>query len=164
MKVIDPKSMLIGVLITLLVFTTLGLRPKTDELGHLVVRSLTIEDDRGVIMGYLGNGYMQTYNQYGEPTLFIGTGKDGGGYMRAYNGNGDESAYVGTGRMGGGYIRTYNNSQKETSYLGTGSDHAGQLRIYNKEGETSSYLGEGYYQAYNPVSYTHLTLPTILLV
>ena len=100
MKVIDPKSMLIGILITLLVFSTLGLRPKTDELGHLVVRSLTIEDDRGVIMGYLGNGYMQTYNQYGEPTLFIGTGKDGGGYMRAYNGNGDESAYVGTGRMG----------------------------------------------------------------
>ena len=52
MKVIDPKSMLIGILITLLVFSTLGLRPKTDELGHLVVRSLTIEDDRGVIMGY----------------------------------------------------------------------------------------------------------------
>ena len=79
MKVIDPKSTLIGVLGTLLVFSTLGLRPKTDELGHLVVRSLTIEDDRGVIMGYLGNGYMQTYNQYGEPTLFIGTGKDGVG-------------------------------------------------------------------------------------
>ena len=56
MKVIDPKSMLIGILITLLVFSTLGLRPKTDELGHLVVRSLTIEDDRGVIMGYLGCG------------------------------------------------------------------------------------------------------------
>ena len=51
MKVIDPKSMLIGILITLLVFSTLGLRSKTDELGHLVVRSLTIEDDRGVIMG-----------------------------------------------------------------------------------------------------------------
>ena len=49
MKVIDPKSMLIGVLITLLIFTTLGLRPKTDELGHLVVRSLTIEDD-GLVM------------------------------------------------------------------------------------------------------------------
>ena len=56
MKVIDPKSMLIGVLITLLVFTTLGLRPKTDELGHLVVKSITVEDDRGVVMGYMGNG------------------------------------------------------------------------------------------------------------
>ena len=112
MKKIDPKSLIIGALATMLVFSSLGLRSKTDELGHLVVRSLTIEDDRGVIMGYLGNGYLQTYNQYGEPTLFVGTGKDGGGYMRSYNGNGDESAYVGTGRMGGGYIRTYNNSQK----------------------------------------------------
>ena len=42
MKVIDPKSMLIGALATLLIFTTLGLRPKTDELGHLVVRSLSL--------------------------------------------------------------------------------------------------------------------------
>ena len=149
MKSIDIKSLIIGILFTLLTFSVFGFKGKSDEFGHLVVRSLTIEDDRGVIMGYLGNGYMQTYNQYGEPTLFIGTGKDGGGYMRAFNGNGDESAYVGTGRMGGGYIRTYNNSKEETSYLGTGSDHAGQLRIYNKEGETSSYLGEGYLQAYN---------------
>ena len=31
MKVIDPKSMLIGVLITLLTFSTLGLRPNTDD-------------------------------------------------------------------------------------------------------------------------------------
>ena len=60
MRVIDPKSIIIGVLGTLLIFSTLGFRAKTDELGHLVVRSLTIEDDRGVIMGYLGNGYMQT--------------------------------------------------------------------------------------------------------
>ena len=44
---IDLKSLLIGVLLTMLVFSTLGLRSKTDELGHLVVRSLTIEDDRG---------------------------------------------------------------------------------------------------------------------
>jgi len=55
MKVIDPKSMLIGVLITLLAFSTLGLRPNTDELGHLVVRSLTIEDDRGVFVQVLGD-------------------------------------------------------------------------------------------------------------
>ena len=70
MKVIDPRGAVIGALVALLIFSALGLRPKTDELGHLLVRSLTIEDDRGVIMGYLGNGYMQTYNQYGEPTLF----------------------------------------------------------------------------------------------
>ena len=75
MKVIDPKSLIIGALGTLLIFTAFGFRTQTDELGHLVVRSLTIEDDRGVIMGYLGNGYYQSYNQFGEPTLFIGTGK-----------------------------------------------------------------------------------------
>ena len=101
MKVIDIKSIIIGILITLLFLAVYGFRSETDELGHLVVKSITVEDDRGVIMGYLGNGYMQTYNQFGEPTLFVGTGKDGGGYLRAYNGNGDESAYVGTGRMGG---------------------------------------------------------------
>ena len=60
MKVIDIKSVIIGSLITLLIFSNLGFRPETDELGHLIVRSLTVEDDRGVIMSYLGNGYMQT--------------------------------------------------------------------------------------------------------
>jgi len=146
MKVIDIKSTIIGVMTTLLILSVYGFRPETDELGHLVVKSITIEDDRGVVMGYMGNGYMQTYNTFGEPTLFVGTGKDGGGYLRAYNGEGDESAYVGTGRMGGGYIRTYNNSGRETSYLGTGSDNSGQLRIYDKRGETRSYLGDGYLQ------------------
>ncbi len=82
MKVIDVKSVIIGALVTLLILSNLGFRTETDELGHLIVRSLTVEDDRGVIMSYLGNGYMQTYNQFGEPTLFVGTGKDGGGYMR----------------------------------------------------------------------------------
>ena len=35
MKVIDPKSAVIGALVALLIFSALGLRPKTDELGHL---------------------------------------------------------------------------------------------------------------------------------
>ena len=73
MKFIDVKSAIIGVLITLLFLSIYGFRPETDELGHLVVKSITVEDDRGVVMGYMGNGYMQTYNTFGEPTLFVGT-------------------------------------------------------------------------------------------
>ena len=60
MKVIDIKSIIIGILITLLFLAVYGFRSETDELGHLVVKSITVEDDRGVIMGYLGNGYMQS--------------------------------------------------------------------------------------------------------
>ena len=37
MKGIDPKSVIIGFLASIIIFTSLGLRPKTDELGHLVV-------------------------------------------------------------------------------------------------------------------------------
>ena len=158
MRVIDPKSAVIGALGMLLILATFGFRPDTDELGHLTVRSLTIENDRGVIMTYLGNGYMQTYNEFSEPTLFIGTGKDGGGLMRTYNGSGDESAYLGTGRLGGGYVRTYNNSGKETTYLGTGSDNSGQLRIYTQDGETASYLGNGFLQSYNKFGERTLSL------
>ena len=71
MKVLDIKSMIIGVLITLLFLSIYGFRPETDELGHLVVKSITVEDDRGVVMGYMGNGYMQTYNTFGEPTYLL---------------------------------------------------------------------------------------------
>ena len=49
MKAIDLKSILIGILITLLFLSVFGFRPETDELGHLVVKSITIEDDRGVV-------------------------------------------------------------------------------------------------------------------
>ena len=54
MKFIDLKSIIIGALGMLLVFSSFGFRSDTDELGHLTVRSLTVEDDRGIIMGYLG--------------------------------------------------------------------------------------------------------------
>ena len=56
MKAIDLKSILIGVLITLLFLSAFGFRPETDELGHLVVKSITIEDERAVVIGYMGNG------------------------------------------------------------------------------------------------------------
>ena len=36
MKVIDPKSAVIGALVALLIFSALGLRPKTDELGYII--------------------------------------------------------------------------------------------------------------------------------
>ena len=42
MKVIDIKSIIIGVLITLLILSVYGFRPETDELGHLVVKNITI--------------------------------------------------------------------------------------------------------------------------
>ena len=71
MKFIDVKSAIIGVLITLLFLSIYGFRPEADELGHLVVKSITVEDDRGVVMGYMGNGYMQTYNTFGEPTALV---------------------------------------------------------------------------------------------
>ena len=69
MKFIDVKSAIIGVLITLLFLSIYGFRPETDELGHLVVKSITVEDDRGVVMGYMGNGYMQTSVSYTHLTL-----------------------------------------------------------------------------------------------
>ena len=115
MRFIDVKSTIIGVLITLLFLSIFGFRPETDELGHLVVKSITVEDDRGVVMGYMGNGYMQTYNTFGEPTLFVGTGKDGGGYLRTYNLRGQECNYVGTGADSSGKIRNYDNSGRTGS-------------------------------------------------
>jgi len=39
---IDIKSAMIGMLFTLLILSVFGFRTETDELGHLVVKSLTI--------------------------------------------------------------------------------------------------------------------------
>ena len=50
MKTIDLKSILIGALITLLFLSIFGFRPETDELGHLVVKSITIEENKTQFM------------------------------------------------------------------------------------------------------------------
>ena len=52
----------------------------------------------------MGNGYIQAYNQFGERTLFLGTGSSGGGYLRTNNKFETETVFLGTNNANEGLV------------------------------------------------------------
>ncbi len=100
MKHVDIKSFLIGVLVTMLVFISIGAdepESKDRDFGDIVVNSITIRDD-----GH--GGFITAYNQDQKRTLYLGTGKDENGYVQTYNKFEEPTAYIGSNRDMDGVI------------------------------------------------------------
>ena len=100
MKQVDIKSFLIGVLVTMLAFVSIGADEaeiKDGDLGDIVVNSITIRDD-----GH--GGFITAYNQDQKRTLYQGTGKDENGYVQTYNKYQEPTAYIGSNRDMDGVI------------------------------------------------------------
>ena len=100
MKQVDIKSFLIGVLVTMLVFVSIGADEaeiEDGDLGDIVVNSITIRDD-----GH--GGFITAYNQDQKRTLYLGTGKDENGYVQTYNKYQEPTAYIGSNRDMDGVI------------------------------------------------------------
>ncbi len=100
MKQVDIKSFLIGVLVTMLAFVSIGADEaeiEDGDLGDIVVNSITIRDD-----GH--GGFITAYNQDQKRTLYLGTGKDENGYVQTYNKYQEPTAYIGSNRDMDGVI------------------------------------------------------------
>ena len=99
MKQVDIKSFLIGVLVTMLAFVSIGDEAEIEDgdLGDIVVNSITIRDD-----GH--GGFITAYNQDQKRTLYLGTGKDENGYVQTYNKYQEPTAYIGSNRDMDGVI------------------------------------------------------------
>jgi len=100
MRVIDIKSLLIGILSTILFFVFIGATDETPEngnLGDVVVNSITIMDD-----GH--GGFITAYNQDQKRTLYLGTGKDENGYVQTFNKYEEPTSYIGSNREMDGVI------------------------------------------------------------
>ena len=94
MKQVDIKSFLIGVLVTMLAFVSIGADEaeiEDGDLGDIVVNSITIRDD-----GH--GGFITAYNQDQKRTLYLGTGKDENGYVQTYNKYEQPTSYIGSNR------------------------------------------------------------------
>ena len=148
MKEIDFKSMIIGVLGTLLIFTCMGAK---ENLGDITVNSIKVLNDGvggfieimnldGKRVAYLGvrnnqeGGVLNTYNGSGVETSFIGTVDDNEyGAMIINNSEGFTSITLGTDSTGNGFIETYDSDLNMNIYLGAGEDGDGYLKTYNAE-------------------------------
>ena len=98
---IDQKSFIIGVLSATLFFVVVGADEIPKEvtetpliernLGDIVVNSITVLDD-----GH--GGYISTYNQDGNRTVYIGTGENRNGYISTFNKMDEATTYLGTNK------------------------------------------------------------------
>ena len=87
MKIIDFKSLLIGVLITTIIFLIMG----QTQTGFLRVQRLEVVDKNGAVVIKLGsvknNGSIETYNDAGNLIVGITSSVDGEGVINTYNAN-----------------------------------------------------------------------------
>jgi hypothetical protein len=90
MKQIDFKSMLIGVLSSVLVFVLVGAKKTPESLGDIVVDSIQIVD----------GGDLKILNKAGKPTGVFSSDEDGG-VLRIMNKEGKFAATLGNYENGG---------------------------------------------------------------
>ena len=97
MKNIDIKSVMIGVLGTLLIFVSMGATARERHLGNITVNSIKILDDGT-------GGFLSTYNANGEMTSYLGTDVDGNGVIGVHASDGIENAHIGSDKNQNGVI------------------------------------------------------------
>ena len=107
MKSIDIKSVIIGVLGTVLVFVSIGATDK--NLGDIEVRSISIKNSYGKEVGWWGSstngfGFLETMDAEGKQTVYLGTSEDGGGLLETKNEHGAMVGYFGAGKDQDGMI------------------------------------------------------------
>ena len=134
MKRIDIKSVIIGVLGTILVFVSIGAKSQYEHLSDIVCNSITVLDDGT-------GGYIKISNSDGKQTSYLGTAENGDGFLTTFNSDGKKTTFLGTAKEGGfGFLTTFNDG-KETTYLGTSEGGSGILETFNKHGVMVGYFG-----------------------
>ena len=134
MKSIDIKSVIIGVLVTILVFVSIGAKTKYEHLSDIVCNSITVLDNGT-------GGYIKISNSDGKQTSYLGTAENGDGFLTTFNSDGKKTTFLGTAKEGGfGFLTTFNDG-KQTTYLGTSEGGSGILETFNKHGVMVGYFG-----------------------
>jgi hypothetical protein len=134
MKSIDIKSIIIGVLGTILVFVSIGAKSQYEHLSDIVCNSITVLDNGT-------GGYIKISNSDGKQTSYLGTAENGDGFLTTFNSDGKKTTFLGTAKEGGfGFLTTFNDG-KETTFLGTSEGGSGILETFNKHGVMVGYFG-----------------------
>ena len=133
MKIIDIKSVIIGVLGTILVFISIGAKSQYEHLSDIVCNSITVLDNGT-------GGYIKISNSDGKQTSYLGTAENGDGFLTTFNSDGKKTTFLGTAKEGGfGFLTTFNEG-KETTFLGTSEGGSGILETFNKHGVMVGYF------------------------
>ena len=142
MKSLDARSVIIGILSTVILFMTVGMRQTVTNMGDIGVSSITVigeNDEKALFIGSGGggNGYMKTYNKYGKTSAYLGTGGGGTGGFKIYNRDGKTLAFISGSKEGRGFIEISNNKGDPAAKLLANENDAGQLSLNDVDGNIS---------------------------
>ncbi len=133
MKILDIRSVLIGVLCTALVFVLIGAKSQDKNLGDITVNSIRVVNNDGKIVAALDadedGGRLDILNNDGKIVAALDADEDGG-RLDILNNDGKIVAALDADEDGG-RIDILNNDGKVVAGLVTG-EGGGKLDIYNK--------------------------------
>jgi hypothetical protein len=133
MKNIDIKSVIIGVLATVLIIVSMGATNQDENLGDIVVNSIEVVNENGKTAAMLiadeSGGGLGIFNNDGKPAAMLIADESGGG-LGIYNNDGKPAAILIVNESGG-YLGIYNNDGKPAAILNA-AEYGGNLRIFNK--------------------------------
>lgn len=139
MKSLDVRSIIIGMLSTVILFMTVGMRQTVTNMGDIAVSSITVigeNDEKALFIGSGGggNGYLKTYNKYGKTSAYLGTGGGGTGGFKIYNRDGKTLAFISGSKEGRGFIEISNSKGDPAAKLLADDNDSGQLSLNDSDG------------------------------
>ena len=139
MKSIDIKSVIIGILGTILVFVSIGATDK--NLGDITVSSIAVVDENGKLVGSFSSneygGNLRIGHTNGKLVSTFSSDKNGASLMIS-NTDGKLSGVFSSDEDGGS-LAIFNSDEKLAAVLSPRG--GGLLKVYNKHGEQVGYFG-----------------------
>ena len=133
MKNIDIKSVIVGVLATVLIIVSMGATNQDENLGDIVVNSIKVVNENGKLAAILNadesGGGLAIYNNDGKTAAILNADEPGGG-LAIYNNDGKPAAGL-IATESGGNLGIFNNDGKPAAGLNA-DEYGGNLRIFNK--------------------------------
>ena len=115
MKNIDIKSVIIGVLATVLIIVSMGATNQDENLGDIVVNSIKVVNENGkaaaILIATESGGNLGVYNNDGKPAAIL---------------NATES---------GGDLRIFNKHEKKVATLQANKNSDGAIGLYDRYGD-----------------------------
>ena len=156
--------------LTASVFLLMGAAKKKTTFDNLIVKMITVVDEKGNKVGEIGNnnnrvflwlspskskgrmisltsqngdGSLKISNRNGKEVVNLGVAKNNSGILNLSNANGVKTVKIGSNNSGNGRLVSYNHRGGETTYIGTNDVNGGHLKTYNTFGYETVFLGTG---------------------
>ena len=145
MKKIDIKSVIIGILGTILVFVSIGATNQNKNLGHIIVNSIRVVNNDGKVVAGLkageDGGMLGIFNNDSKTVAAMLKADEDGGRLDILNNDGKTVAGLNADEDGG-TLGIANNDGKVVAMLNANEDGR-RLVIFNNDGKVVAVLNAG---------------------